>query len=88
MRTKTFAVPADSMPEFAGIIEEHELENSITGVNDDDEILVQVSYEKDERSGVFELMELLDMPSAIWTKPRHCPNKPLRYLRSVTSTRR
>jgi hypothetical protein len=60
MKTRTFEVPADSMTEFAEIIGNNDLDNTIQGINDDEEIIVDVHYEADERQTVFELMELLD----------------------------
>lgn len=51
-------VPADSMIEFARIIEENELNNTITGLTDDEDILVEVEYDNDERQAVYELIEL------------------------------
>ncbi len=60
MKTRTFEVPAEQMSEFAEIIGNHELDNDIQGVNDDNEIIVDVHYEPGERLAVFELMELLD----------------------------
>jgi len=60
MKTRTFEVPADSMTEFAEIIGNNDLNNTIQGINDDEEIIVDVHYEADERQAVFELMELLD----------------------------
>ena len=60
MKTRSFEVPADQMPEFAEVIGNHDLDNTITGINDDNEILVDVHYEPEEKLAVFELMELLD----------------------------
>jgi len=60
MKTRTFEVPVDQMIDFAGIIDEHNLNNTIQGANDDDEIVIEVYYEPDDRDGVFELFELLD----------------------------
>ncbi len=60
MKTRTFEVPVDQMVDFAGILDEHNLNNTIQGTNDDDEIVVEVYYEPDDRDGVFELFELLD----------------------------
>jgi hypothetical protein len=60
MKTRTFEVPSDSMTEFAEIIGNNELDNTIQGINDDEEIIIDVHYEADERQAVFELMELLD----------------------------
>ena len=59
MKTRTFEVPVDQMLDFAGILDENNLNNSIQGTNDDDEIVIEVYYEPDDRDGVFELLELL-----------------------------
>jgi hypothetical protein len=61
MKTKQFAVPQDQITAFCEIIEEHELENSIVGTNEDDEIVIDVNYEDDERSAVMELIELIEV---------------------------
>lgn len=60
MKTRSVEVPVDSIVEFAEILEENNLNNTIQGKNDDDEILIDVHYEPEERQAVFELMELLD----------------------------
>jgi hypothetical protein len=60
MKTRTFEVPAEQMSEFAEIIGNNELDNDIQGINDDNEIIVDVYYEPEERLSVFELTELLD----------------------------
>ena len=60
MKTRSFEVPADMMPEFAEILGEHELDNTIQGINDDNEILIDVDYDPDDRDAVMELMLLLD----------------------------
>jgi hypothetical protein len=60
MKTRTFEVPTEQMPEFAEIIGNNELDNDIQGINDDNEIIVDVYYEPDDRLAVFELTELLD----------------------------
>jgi adenosine/AMP kinase len=60
MRTKQFDVPADTIVEFAEILEENEMRNSILGVNGEGEIQVEVEYDREERSGILELMELMD----------------------------
>ncbi|MFM2225335.1 MAG: hypothetical protein RJA07_2716, partial [Bacteroidota bacterium] len=46
---------------FCEIIEEHELENSIVGTNEEEEIVIDVNYENDERSAVMELIELIEV---------------------------
>ena len=60
MRTKEFEVPNDFIVEFAEALAEHELTNEINGVTEQGEILIEVSYEKDERAAVFALTDLLD----------------------------
>jgi hypothetical protein len=60
MRTKQFDVPADTIVEFAEVLEENEMRNSILGVNSEGEIQVEVEYDREERSGILELMELMD----------------------------
>ncbi len=56
----TLTVPADSMIEFARIIEENELNNTITGLTEDEDILVEVEYDSEERQAVYELIELTE----------------------------
>lgn len=60
MRTKEFEVPTDFIAEFAEALAELELTNEINGVNEEGDILIEVSYEKNERANVFTLSELLD----------------------------
>ena len=60
MKTRRLEIPEEKMAEFACIIGEHELENTIQGVNDDDEIIVEVRYDLRDRKAIFELIELLD----------------------------
>jgi nicotinamide mononucleotide adenylyltransferase len=60
MKTRSFEVSADMMPEFAEILGNNNLDNDIQGINDDNDILVDVYYESEEREAVMELMLLLD----------------------------
>ncbi len=60
MRTKAFDVPVDTILEFSELLEEHELEGTITGVNEDSEIMVSVNYERENREVILDLMELID----------------------------
>lgn len=49
VKIREFEIPVSAMPEVADILEESELENSITGADDDHEfILVEVHYDKDD----------------------------------------
>jgi hypothetical protein len=60
MKTREFEVSTDNIVEFAQILEEHEISNEIVGVNEEDEIVISVSYERDDRNVIFELMELVE----------------------------
>lgn len=60
MRTKQFEIPIELIAEFAEVLSNNELNNSINGVNEEGEILITVAYEKEERETVFELSELVD----------------------------
>ena len=60
MRKAEFAVPSEVMAEFANEMAERELDNKVVGTTEDDEILVEVSYEKEETEIVDELEAILD----------------------------
>jgi hypothetical protein len=60
MRTATFAVPSGVMAGFADAMAERGLDNSVSGTNEDGEILVEVMYEKEETKTVDELEEILE----------------------------
>jgi capsular polysaccharide biosynthesis protein len=60
MRKAEFAVPSEVMAEFANEMAERELDNKVVGTTEDDEILVEVSYEKEETEIVDELETILD----------------------------
>ncbi len=59
MKTK-FEVPADSVVEFAEILSENELTNEIIGVTDDDELIIEVQFDKSQFNAVEELDELVE----------------------------
>ena len=60
MRKKVFEVPVDSIVEFVEMLEENELEGSIVGTGEDSEIKVAVSYERENRDIILDLMELVN----------------------------
>ena len=60
MRTKVFNVTESAIVEFAELLEEHELEGTITGVTEDSEIQISVNYERENRDVILDLMELVD----------------------------
>ena len=59
MKTKKFEIPSDLMPEFAEALSESGLENEISG-REDDNIIVNVNYEPEERPQLYELLEWYD----------------------------
>ena len=60
MRKAEFAVPSEVMAEFANEMAERDLDNKVVGTSEDDEILVEISYEKEETQVVDELEAILD----------------------------
>lgn len=60
MRKARFEVPGEVIGEFTEKMVELELENSIVGKTEDNEIVVEVLYEKSEAEQVDELEEYLD----------------------------
>ena len=59
MRKASFEVPAEVIGDFTEKMTELELSNSITGKTEDDEIEIEVLYEKEESEQVDELEEYL-----------------------------
>ena len=59
-KTKKFKIPSDNMVGFASELSDLGLSNEITGVDDDDNIIVEVSYDSNERNELFELMAWYD----------------------------
>ena len=60
MKVRKFEVPVDLVEDFARVIGENELDNEIEGLSDDGDIIIAVHYEKNERSIVHELHDLVD----------------------------
>lgn len=60
MRTIKFEVPSEVIGEFTEKLTELGLENSLVGKTEDDEIEVEVLYEKSEADKVDELEEFLE----------------------------
>lgn len=59
MRKISFEVPPQVIGDFAQKLSELELDNSIVGKTDEDEIEIEVYYEKNENDQVDELEEYL-----------------------------
>lgn len=60
MKTRNFYVHPDSMVGFAETLQEGELDGSITGVNENDEIEIVVSYEPEDSETVLSLIEFVE----------------------------
>lgn len=60
MRHVKFEVPTEAFGDFTEKLTELELENTILGKTEDDEIVVQVNYEKEDAKVVDELEEHLE----------------------------
>lgn len=60
MRKITFEVPVELISDFTEKLTELGLENSITGKTGEDEIEIEVLYDKEESSEVDELEEYLE----------------------------
>ena len=59
MKTQ-FNVPTDSIVEFGEILSENGLTNEIVGTTEDDELVVEVHYDKTEFDAVEELADLVE----------------------------
>lgn len=60
MRKAEFTVPGDVILDFVQELTEKKLTNEITGVTEDDELVIEVLYDKQESKVVDELEEHLD----------------------------
>jgi hypothetical protein len=64
IRVKEFEVPIGAMGDVAGIITDNELENTITGVDENgDFVYVEVRYEKgaeEEQEAIHEIQDVID----------------------------
>jgi hypothetical protein len=58
MRKVIFEVPQELMTEFAEEMTNRNLDNTVTGTNEDGEIIIEVEFEKDESELVDELEEI------------------------------
>jgi hypothetical protein len=63
IKVREFEIPVNAMPEVANILSESELDNNITGTDEDHEIIfVNVSYDKDdedERSAIHAIDDVI-----------------------------
>jgi hypothetical protein len=59
MRYANFEVPSDVIADFVREMAESQLQATIVGVNEDDEIIIRVGYERDDAGKVDELEDHL-----------------------------
>jgi hypothetical protein len=60
MRYADFEVPNEVITDFVKEMEEREMKALIVGVNDDDELVLKMGYERDEADKVDELEDRLE----------------------------
>jgi hypothetical protein len=60
MRKAEFLVPSEAMLEFTDAMASRHLDNSVTGTTTEGEIVVEVSYEREENNEVDELEKVLE----------------------------
>jgi capsular polysaccharide biosynthesis protein len=60
MRKAEFEVPSEVMAEFADELASRNLTNTVTGTNEEGEVIVEVQYERDEAKEVDQLEEILE----------------------------
>lgn len=62
IRVMEFEVPVGAMPELVDILIDNDLENSLTGTDEDHEIIfVEVSYNKDDKDQKAAIHEIEDL---------------------------
>ena len=60
MRKIEFEVPQDVIVDFAEELTNRNLTNTITGTSEDDKVIIEVNYDKEESDLVDELEEIFD----------------------------
>ena len=60
MKTRNFYVGADVIIQFAEMLQEGELEGTITGTNEMDEIEIAVNYDADDSETILSLIEFVE----------------------------
>jgi hypothetical protein len=60
MRTRQFEIPQELIADFFTTAEQEDLEIELIEVNEDDELVVEIRYDNEERDSVMNLVELLD----------------------------
>lgn len=60
MRTKTFIVPKNLIALFFDQVDDSNLETTLTEITEDQELVVDLHYDEDQREDVMNLIELVE----------------------------
>lgn len=60
MRKATFTVPREGMTEFAEELSTRNFPNSIVGTTEEEEIIIEVPYDKEDEDEINELEDILE----------------------------
>lgn len=60
MRTKQFEVPKEIIRRFFTAVESRGLPIDLIEVNEDEELVVEIGYDKNDREAMMDLIDLLD----------------------------
>lgn len=60
IKTRQFEIPKDYVGTFFGALDETDLEYGLVEINEEDELVIEIEYDSDERDDVMNLIELLD----------------------------
>ncbi len=60
MRNTTFYVPEEAIQEVVQFIDDNDISNSIEGMTEDGELILEISYEREESAIIEELHAILE----------------------------
>jgi len=60
MKSKIFEVPSEIMTQFVDQMNANDLVNFILGTTEDNEVIIEVQYEPEDKFAVFELTEMVE----------------------------
>lgn len=60
MKTKELIVPMEAIVEIAKMLEVAQISNTITGTRQDEEIVIEVEYDRNERQVIFDLEQIIE----------------------------
>ncbi len=59
-KTREFEVPTSIVAEFASLLIDHDLTNEITGLNEDGDLIIEVTCEDKKKASLLTLIEFMD----------------------------